>query len=265
MVPYPLAGEQAAWVRFVHAYRGEQAGRGGEDGDDPDRGDQAPGAGDGSGQQGADREAAVAPQAVDPDGAGAPRGVGGVPDGGQEGGVHQRGADSEERLGGGPDAEGGSDGDQGDGRGLDQHAGGDQVLAAGPVGPPAGEQLPEAPHRRVERGQPTDLRDGQAVGGEQQGGDSPGQRVVEGVDHPRLAGNRQGLVADAGDPGDLAGGQLAAVVRVGAGGGGGGRRPGGLAGGRPRPARPTPHDPPPPRPPPRRGGAHAPGVGGVAA
>src|SRR5579883_3212962 len=205
-------------MRLVHAHGHGQSGPGGEGGDRPDGGGRAVGVGEDAGEQGADGEASVAPQAVDPDGAGAPGGVGDVADGGEQGGVDQGGADAEQDLGRRPDEEGGAEGDQGYGNGLSQHPGGDQVFATDAVGPPPGEQLTEAPDRGVERGEYADRRDGLAAGGEQQREDAPGQRVVEVVDHAGPARGGQGSVAQAGDPGDLAGGQLGVVVGVGRGG-----------------------------------------------
>ena len=58
--------------------------------------------GDDAGEQGADGEAAVAPQPVDPDGAGPPGGVGDVADGGEQGRVDHGGAGAEEHGGAAP-------------------------------------------------------------------------------------------------------------------------------------------------------------------
>ena len=89
-------------------------------------------------------------------------------------------------------------GDQADGDGLEQHAAGDQRLAADPVGQRAGDELAEPPHGGVERGEHADLADGQAGGGEQEREQAPGQAVVEVVDQPGLAGRGQGRLAEAG-------------------------------------------------------------------
>jgi len=71
-----------AWVGLVHAGPGEQAGRGGERGDGGGGGPDAVRVGEDPGEEGADGEAAVAPEPVDADGAGAPGGVGGSAPGG---------------------------------------------------------------------------------------------------------------------------------------------------------------------------------------
>ena len=64
----------------------------------------APEVGQHSGEQRADGEAEVAPEAVDADGAGAPGGVGDVADDGEQCRVDQRGAAPSSDGGGGPDA-----------------------------------------------------------------------------------------------------------------------------------------------------------------
>ena len=61
-----------AGVRFAYAYRDEEAGGGGKGGDGPDGGGKAVSVGEHSDEEGVDGEAAVAPQAVDADGACAP-------------------------------------------------------------------------------------------------------------------------------------------------------------------------------------------------
>jgi hypothetical protein len=63
-------------------------------------------------------------------------------------------------------------------------------------------------------GQDADLTDGQAVAGEQDREQAPGDAVVEVVDHARLTGRGQGRFGEAGQPGDLVGGQMAADERV---------------------------------------------------
>jgi len=60
---------------FIHPHRGDQTGYRGEGGDGPDRGANAEGVGDETGEQCADREAAVSPQAVGPHRPGTPRRV----------------------------------------------------------------------------------------------------------------------------------------------------------------------------------------------
>ena len=105
-------------------------------------------------------------------------------------------------------------GDQGEGGGLDEHAGDDERLAADPVGPGAGDQLPEAPDGRVEGGEDADAADGQAGGGEQEREQAPGEAVVEVVHQPGLAGRGQRRFAHAGLGEDLPVGQLAVQVVV---------------------------------------------------
>jgi hypothetical protein len=78
------------------------------------------------------------------------------------GGVDDGGAGAEEHGAGGPGPEPVGGGDQGDGGGLGPHAGGDEPLAADAVGHGAGNELAEAPHRRVERGEDADAPDGAA-------------------------------------------------------------------------------------------------------
>ena len=62
---------------FVHPHGHDQPGGGGERGHDPDRGGNAEGVGEQPGGQGADGEATVAPEPVDPDRSGSPDWVGG--------------------------------------------------------------------------------------------------------------------------------------------------------------------------------------------
>lgn len=79
---------------LVHPGGCEEPRSGGEDGDDADRGADSGEVGDGSAEQGADREAAVTPESVDTDRPGSPGGVGDVADGGEEGGVYRGGAEA---------------------------------------------------------------------------------------------------------------------------------------------------------------------------
>ena len=124
---------------------------GGERGDGPDRGGDAEGVGDDAGEDRADGEAAVAPEPVDADGAGAPVGVGDVADRGEQRRVDHRGADAEQRRApSGPRPEAGRRGDPADRDGLGEHAAGDEPLAADAVGEAAGDELAEAPDRRVD-------------------------------------------------------------------------------------------------------------------
>src|SRR5256885_441870 len=79
----------------------------------------------------------------------------------------------------------------GEGDSLGEHAGGDEVFAAGAVGQPASEGLSEAPDGRVEGGEYADAGEGKSVGGVQEREDSPGEGIVEVVDHAGLAGRGQ--------------------------------------------------------------------------
>jgi len=117
--------------------------------------------------------------------------VGDVADHGEQGRVHHRRAGTHQHGGQRPGAESGRGGDQGDADRLQQHAAGDQPLAAPPVGQGAGGQLADAPHRRIQRHQHADAAHAQAGGGEQYRVQAPGQAVVEVVDQPGLAGRRQ--------------------------------------------------------------------------
>src|SRR5437763_2146806 len=135
-------GRHALVVGLVHPRPGEQAGGGGERGDHGGGGADAVGVGEYTGEQGADGEAAVAPQPVDANGAGAPGGVGDVADGGEQGGVDHGGAGTEQHRGGRPGGERGG-GDPHEGGGLQQHAGDDEGFAAVPVGQWSGGELAE--------------------------------------------------------------------------------------------------------------------------
>ena len=91
--------------------------------------------GEDAGEEGADGEAAVAPEPVDADRAGPPGGVGDVADGGEQGGVDHRGAGAEEGDGRAPTVpKPVVAAIEGDGGALEQHAAGDEPLAADPVG-----------------------------------------------------------------------------------------------------------------------------------
>jgi hypothetical protein len=82
------------------------------------------------------------------------------------------------------------------------------AFAADAVGQRAGDELPDAPDRRVRRGEHADLADRQPGVGGQQREHAPGEAVVEVVDHARLAGCQRCLVPERGERGDLARGQL---------------------------------------------------------
>ena len=147
------------------------------------------GVGEDAGEEGADGEAAVAPEPVDADRAGPPGGVGDVADRGEQGRVDHRGAGAEQRPRRAPTARSRwSAAIQRDGDGLGEHAAGDEPLAADPVGQRAGDELAEAPHGGVERGEDADAADGQAGGGEEDREQAPGEAVVEVVDQAGLAG-----------------------------------------------------------------------------
>ncbi len=202
---------------FVHPRQDHEAGRCSEGGDGVDRRFDGGEVGEDAGEEGADGEAAVAPQAVDADGAGAPGGVGDVADRGEEGGVDHGGSDAEHDGAGRPGPEAGDGGHPGERGGLGEHAAGDEGFAADAVGEPAGVELAEAPGGGVEGGEDADASDREAGGGEEDGEQAPGEAVVEVVDQPGLRARRQRLVAERGEPEDLAGRQP--VVMCGAGGG----------------------------------------------
>ena len=105
-------------------------------------------------------------------------------------------------------------GDEAERDGLQQHAGGDEGFAAAAVGQGAGDELPEAPHGGVERGEHADPGDRQAGGGEQDREQAPGQPVVEVVDQAGLAGRGQRRFAEAGVGEDLPVGELGVQVVV---------------------------------------------------
>src|SRR5204862_251086 len=149
--------------------------------DGPGGGGEAIGVGEDAGGQGADGEAAVAPEPVDADGAGPPGGVGEVADDGEQGGVDHGGAGAEQDLGDRPDAEGGGHGDESEGSvgGAEQErlwpesgVGGDGAGGeggGGQGGVPGG--LVEA------HGQAASARAGQVDLHDDRGG--PGQALVE--------------------------------------------------------------------------------------
>jgi hypothetical protein len=162
--------------------------------------------GDHTGEQGADGFA-VAPQPVHADRRRSPAGMGHVADGGQQGGVDHGGAGPEQRRPSRPGPKAADGRDQPDRHGLGPHAGRDQPLASHPVRQSLVIKLPNPPDGRVEGGQDADAADRQAVAGEQQREDAPGEAVVEVVDHAGLAGRGQGLLLEAGKQEDLPGGQ----------------------------------------------------------
>jgi hypothetical protein len=56
--------------------------------------------------------------------------------------------------------------DHGERRSLSEHAGGNQMFAAPPIGQRAGDQLAEAPNRGIDRGEDSDPGHRQSGGGE---------------------------------------------------------------------------------------------------
>ncbi len=201
-------------MRFVHAHRDDQSGQGGQRGHDPHGGVDAERVGDDTGQQGAGREAAVAPEPVHAHGPGPPGGMGDVADRGEQGRVDQRGARAERGRGDRPRQEGVRDGDHGQGERLQPHAGDDHPLAAPPVRQCTGGQLADSPHGRVQRREDADPADGQAGRGEQDREQPPGEAVVEVVDQPGLAGRGQGRFLEAGLDEHLPVGELVVQVVV---------------------------------------------------
>ena len=105
---------RVSWVSYIRM--ATTTPERGEDGNRPDRGAHAERVGDDPGQERSDGEAAVAPEAVDPDRARPPRRMGDVADGGEQRGVDHRCASAEERGAERPQAEGVGDGDHGDAR-----------------------------------------------------------------------------------------------------------------------------------------------------
>jgi hypothetical protein len=103
-------------------------GRRGEGGDGVDGGLDGHEVGEDAGEERADGEAAVAPEPVDADGAGAPAGVGDVADGGEQGGVDHGGADAEHDGAEAQAQKPVTAGDPGEGGGLGEHAAGDEGL-----------------------------------------------------------------------------------------------------------------------------------------
>ena len=72
-----------------------------------------------------------------------------------------------------------------DGGGLGEHPADDERLAADAVRQPAGDELPEAPHGRVEGREDADATDGEPGVGEEEREQAPGETVVEVVDEAR--------------------------------------------------------------------------------
>ena len=156
------------------------------------------GVGADAGDQGAEDEAEVTPEAVDAHDAGAVARLAGIRDGRDQGRVDHRRTHTEQRGGGERGIEGAAAGDeQPEGRGLDEHAADDQRLAAGVVGQPARHQLTGAPDDRIDRRDDGDLADAGAVGCQIERCEAPGECVVEVVDQPGLAAGPQDRVADA--------------------------------------------------------------------
>ena len=164
-----------------------EAAGGGEGGNEGDRAAGPGQVGDAAGDEAADDEAGVAPEAVDADCLGAVARLDGVRDGGDQARVDHRGASAEQDGGGERRPERAAAGDeQAERAGLDEHAERDQRLTAGVVGEPAGGELAEPPDGRVDGSDGADLRPAGAVRGQIERREAPGQRVVQVVDQPGL-------------------------------------------------------------------------------
>ena len=94
--------------------------------------------------------------------------MGDIADHGQERGIDKGGPDSEEGHRRRPHGEFLSAGDEPNGHGLDPHPGHDETFPPHTVGPGAGDELPETPHRRVDGCQHTDAPHRDAGRGEEQ-------------------------------------------------------------------------------------------------
>ena len=88
--------------------------------------------------------------------------------------------------------------------GLDEHAAGDQRLAADPVRQCTGDELAESPHGGIDGGEHADAGDGQAGVGEEDREQAPREAVVEVVDEPGLRRGGERLLAERGEGEDLA-------------------------------------------------------------
>jgi hypothetical protein len=173
-------------VGLVHPSDDDQPRECGEGGDGVDGGLDGDEVGEHTGEQRSDGEAGVTPQAIHADRAGAPRWVRDVTDRGEQRRVHHRRAGAEQCGAGRPRPETGRGGDQRDGGRLGEHATRDEGFAADPVGQPTRDELPETPHRGVDRGEHTDPCDRETGVREEDREESPREPVVEVVDEPGL-------------------------------------------------------------------------------
>ena len=123
--------------------------------------------------------------------------------------VDHRGANAQQYGSRREAGEAGRDDNETDADRLNPHARRDQPLAADAIRPRAGEQLGDAPGRRIDRGEGSDLREVHPRGCEQQREQAPGHAVVEIVDETGLADARQVLVEQGGAPEDFALGRYA--------------------------------------------------------
>ena len=159
--------------------------------DDGDGGRDAEGVRETSGQQCADGEATVAPQAVDAEGPRAPFGVGDVAHSRQQRRVDHGRSDPEQDGSDEPDSEAVSESDHPLCNCLRDHPADDQPFAADSVGGSPGDELAGTPDCRVDGSQDADPLDAQPGRGKQDREQSPGQTVVEVVDQICLADRRQ--------------------------------------------------------------------------
>ena len=102
-------------------------------------------------------------------------------------GVHQRGADAEQRGSARRECDVAvADREQRERDGLHEHAGDDERLAPDAVGPVAGRDLADAPDARVDGSDEADLGGARSLGGEKERNETPGEPVIEVVDESRL-------------------------------------------------------------------------------
>ena len=177
-----------------------EAARARQRGDDDDRCRERRGVGTETGDERAGDEAEVAPEPVDPDRLRALARPNGVRDGGEQGRIDHRGADTEQQGGGQGGRERAVTGDkQAERARLQQHPATDQRLATRVVGEPAGHELAGAPDERIRGSDDCDLANARAVGCEVERGKAPDERVVEVVDEAGLATGAQDRLTEA-DP-----------------------------------------------------------------
>src|SRR5207249_1655839 len=141
-----------------------------------------------AGNQRAEHEAEVAPEAVDTYHPRPIAWLAGIRDRGEQGRIDHRRPRAEQERGGKRGSEAAVAGnEQAERGGLDDHAGGDQGLAARVVGEPAGRELTGPPDDGVGSSDDGDLANTCAVRSQVERRQTPGERVVEVVDQPRLA------------------------------------------------------------------------------